>query len=310
MTLHHGAATRKKARKLAGLTGLAGLLLAAVSPWTAIASSIPLATEIPLPPLLLTSHGTASMNPVPQERLASLQQSSPIPESTPIDRSVFGSVAIPVSKLAADVRWRRLLDTSQKGDPIRCLGGADADCQSGKWAGWRNVLARAKHSSGVSQLALVNREVNKLIQHTADLRNYGNSDYWADLDETVARGRGDCEDFAIAKMRVLQALGIPLAQMQLVVLRDKERGTAHAVLAVPLDGTTYILDNQMAAVKPSEQLTFYQAVYSISTAGRWLHGVRVKSDKTASIGANEPAATPSSDNADLLLASLPGGAPR
>lgn len=194
-----------------------------------------------------------------------------------INRGVFGSVAVVTTQLGADAKWNRLLK-----EKIRhlyspqCIKNSEGQtCPGKRWRPWFDMHQKSARMSDMQQrLTYVNRTVNKLIQHVNDFENYGVSDYWASLSETVIKGRGDCEDFAIAKMWVLNMLGIPLDQMQLVVLRDREHGLNHAVLAVHKNGKAHILDNLMSTVKTSERLPFYQPIYSISSAGRWLHGFR------------------------------------
>jgi predicted transglutaminase-like cysteine proteinase len=101
-----------------------------------------------------------------------------------------------------------------------------------------NAKARASRCealSGEAQLQCVTRETNKSIALLDDLDHYGVDDLWV---ESPVDGKGDCEDFALTKARVLQQLGWSASRMQLAVFRYVKQG--HAVLVVD---NTYVLDN-------------------------------------------------------------------
>ena len=69
-------------------------------------------------------------------------------------------------------------------------------------------------------------------------------DYWQSPVETLARGKGDCEDFAIAKYVSLRMLGMKPEQLRVsvVTLPNVE---PHAVLFVFAEGETdpWVMDN-------------------------------------------------------------------
>ena len=84
---------------------------------------------------------------------------------------------------------------------------------------WRANVDRLRTLDGVRQLAAVNDFVNDAITYVEDRQQYGVSDYWALLSETVLRGQGDCEDIAIAKLQTLAYLGWDLSHLALLVGR-------------------------------------------------------------------------------------------
>lgn len=90
----------------------------------------------------------------------------------------------------------------------------------------------------LDQLKLVNAKVN-LLPYKSDADRYGQPEWW---DEINGSG-GDCEDFAIAKMRRLLADGWPISSLRLATCYV-ETGEYHAVLLADLDGQTYVLDNR------------------------------------------------------------------
>lgn len=99
----------------------------------------------------------------------------------------------------------------------------------------------AMDSAAVKLLRSVNDQVNGLMRATTDAQNYGVADYWN--DPILVRGvRGDCEDFALEKRRLLVEHGVPAAALSLAIVRTR-RGEEHAVLVVTTDAGDYVLDN-------------------------------------------------------------------
>jgi len=136
-------------------------------------------------------------------------------------------------------------------------------------ARWQSFLATLEGRPAIEQIKAVNTYVNRKVYKT-DQANYGTGDYWATPKEFLSRG-GDCEDFAIIKLLSLQQLGFSVDSMRMVVLVDTELRTPHAVLAVYVDGDVLILDNQSATVESHTTLSHYVPLYSINTAGWWMH---------------------------------------
>jgi predicted transglutaminase-like cysteine proteinase len=95
----------------------------------------------------------------------------------------------------------------------------------------------------LSELDDVNRAVNTAIAPATDNEIYGVSEYW-----TVPTKRGDCEDYALLKQKVLIDHGWPSSALLLTVVRD-EKGEGHAVLTARTSQGDYILDNKVDDVK-------------------------------------------------------------
>jgi predicted transglutaminase-like cysteine proteinase len=104
--------------------------------------------------------------------------------------------------------------------------------------------------------------------------NYGKADYWASPEEMARRGSGDCKAIALAKMWILLALNVPSSDVRIVVVKDTRNGAGHAILDVSLDGKNFILDNMTNEVRVDQAISWYQPLYSVSTAGSWIYGKR------------------------------------
>jgi predicted transglutaminase-like cysteine proteinase len=120
-----------------------------------------------------------------------------------------------------------------------------------------------------AQLKNINRFLNA-SPYITDPVNWGVSDYWAALREFMKKD-GDCEDYAIAKYMTLKTLGWSVADMRVVVVQDENLNVPHAVLAVKLDGATWILDNQNQEMLPDMAIVHYRPFYSLNDQGFWIH---------------------------------------
>ena len=95
----------------------------------------------------------------------------------------------------------------------------------------------------MAKLEAVDWYVNKRVRFVEDQADWGRPDVWSAASETLGRGRGDCEDYAIAKMAMLRQAGFADRDLYLVVLKDLVRRADHAVLVVRAGGHMYVLDN-------------------------------------------------------------------
>jgi len=139
-------------------------------------------------------------------------------------------------------------------------------CADGTLKQWAATLSLLKQKSEYQQLVAVNNIANRLT-YTRDSVRYGRKDYWAKPSEMLA-GAGDCEDYALLKFASLQVLGINKSDMRVVVGQLTD-GTPHAVLAVKLGNTEYILDNRQNDIRLIDNS--YIPKYSVNLSHRWTH---------------------------------------
>lgn len=130
----------------------------------------------------------------------------------------------------------------------------------------------SERTGGMESLGAVNRWVNTNIDFASDRATYRKADYWATASQTLARGKGDCEDFAILKYQMLATLGVKGEDMFLTLARDLARNADHAVLVVRHEGRFYLLDNSTEAVLLADRSYDYRPTMSFSGGGAFLHG--------------------------------------
>jgi predicted transglutaminase-like cysteine proteinase len=197
-----------------------------------------------------------------------------IPESTV--EEFPGAVPVSVPRLAANPKWRRVIEQYPQARPsAECA--SDERCANSLWIRWNDLVRQVSALEGEERLQAVNEGINALIVYASDDEVYGVGDHWATLQESMSRGRGDCEDIAIAKMWLLNAAGVDLSSMRLVVLKDTLRNLDHAVLSVVENGHQYVLDNAAWKVGRADWMRGYRPIYALSSDQSWIYGMRVPS---------------------------------
>lgn len=142
---------------------------------------------------------------------------------------------------------------------------------------WQKLLKDGSAQPEAANLKRVNDFFNRRVRFDEDLTVWGSSDYWATPMETLGRGAGDCEDFAIVKYFSLLLLGIPDEKMRLVYVQARLGGVnssitqAHMVLAFypSPDAEPVILDNLINDLQPASRRPDLQPVFSFNSQGLW-----------------------------------------
>jgi predicted transglutaminase-like cysteine proteinase len=164
-------------------------------------------------------------------------------------------------------KWKRVLSKAQA--QVQALNSCSgAKCPPGATS-WQRIMSQTRGKEPMEQLKAVNAFFNKW-PYRLDQDAYGTSDWWATPQEFL-KISGDCEDFAITKYFALRELGFAADDLRIVILKDRIRGIAHAVLAVFLQGDAYVLDNVSSAIFSHTRLKHYVPYYSLNERHRWSH---------------------------------------
>jgi predicted transglutaminase-like cysteine proteinase len=134
---------------------------------------------------------------------------------------------------------------------------------------WDTFRDRASHKQGKDLLRFVHQYWNTK-PYRSDRSVWGVDDYWEAPYEFI-KNSGDCEDYAITKYFTLKALGFPISQMRIGVMKDPVRDIAHATLIVYMDGTAYFMDNLSNAIVEHTFLHSYTLHFSVNEENRWAH---------------------------------------
>lgn len=164
---------------------------------------------------------------------------------------LFGSEAIRIGKTALDAKWRTI-----------------ADVRLGKGP-WSPLVA---HASGdaLQELAVVNRWVNHQVRFADD----AHGDRWSNAAQTLRQHQGDCEDYAIAKMQILRAMGFAENDLYLVIARDLVRRADHALLAVKVNDRFVVLDSGTDSLLDGTVPQDYRPIFTFSGNRTWIHGYK------------------------------------
>jgi predicted transglutaminase-like cysteine proteinase len=136
---------------------------------------------------------------------------------------------------------------------------------------WQAQLAELQKQPEADKLARINDFFNRNVEFAEDITVWNQTDYWATPLETIGRGRGDCEDFAIVKYYSLKQVGVAAAKLRLVYVKANQGGNqrAHMVLAYYASPTAepLVLDNLDAAIKPASRRPDLTPVFSFNSQG-------------------------------------------
>jgi predicted transglutaminase-like cysteine proteinase len=168
---------------------------------------------------------------------------------------VFNSVALSIGRSPLDANWHK-------------VAGAGVGGNAGAFA------ATLRGQPTFAKLEAVNSYINSRVRFVDDRVQFGVADRWQAAMETLAHGRGDCEDFALAKRAMLRAAGVPDKDLYLVVLKDLSRRADHAVLVVRANGRFLVLDNGTDRIVDSSDVQDYNPVLTFTAGHAYTHGYR------------------------------------
>lgn len=155
---------------------------------------------------------------------------------------------------------------------------------------WRNMIALILDQEERQKLTTVNNFFNRRVRYMTDRELWGVNDYWATPLETLGRGAGDCEDYAIAKYMSLRLGGVANDKMRLIYVRARTGGAAsgideaHMVLGYYATPTAepLILDNIIGDIRPASRRRDLSPVFSFNSEGLWAGGASTSAaDPTA-----------------------------
>jgi len=137
---------------------------------------------------------------------------------------------------------------------------------------WRSLIGQSGSLDERSKLQAVNDFINRSVNYATDREIWGADDYWATPLETLSRGRGDCEDFAIGKYFSLVQMGVPSEKLRLTFVKALSLNQAHMVLAYYPSQTEQplILDNLEPRIKPATERRDLLPVYAFNNHGIFL----------------------------------------
>lgn len=143
---------------------------------------------------------------------------------------------------------------------------------------WFAMLERLRDQDIQIQLRDVNDFFNRRIRWVDDIAVWGVEDYWATPLEALGKGKGDCEDYSIAKYITLKQLNVPGERLRMIYVRARigrsQITQAHMVLgyySTP-NAEPLVLDNIAPSITPASQRTDLDPLFSFNSDGLWAGG--------------------------------------
>ena len=97
----------------------------------------------------------------------------------------------------------------------------------------------------MAEIVKVNKWVNAHVEATSDMDHWNLADRW----DYPVDGKGDCEDYALMKRKLLIDMGFPRQALLMTVVKD-EHQEGHAILTVKTNKGEFALDNLNDEMKP------------------------------------------------------------
>ncbi len=105
--------------------------------------------------------------------------------------------------------------------------------------------------AALREIQQVNSFVNHAVEPVSDMDHWGVVDRW----DYPIDGKGDCEDYALLKRKMLIERGYPRQAVLITVVRD-QNNDGHAILTVKTNHGEYLLDNLNDEVTPIDQTPY------------------------------------------------------
>jgi predicted transglutaminase-like cysteine proteinase len=156
----------------------------------------------------------------------------------------FGLNTVPVASGEVLSKWSGVEADIRAENDILSRCRANAELCPAAARKFLAIVAQGRALTGRARIGIINRAINLAIRPMSDLAQWGVVDRWSAPLVTLTTGRGDCEDYAIAKYVALKEAGVAAENLRLVIVRDLAVGGDHAVVAARLDGDWIVLDNR------------------------------------------------------------------
>jgi predicted transglutaminase-like cysteine proteinase len=152
--------------------------------------------------------------------------------------------------------WKTLKSALEEDRQIVSVCNEDLEhCSSSAARRFNAIVEDGSAYEGLSRIGHINRAVNYSIRVTNDR----SPEKWSSPLSALAKGAGDCKQFAILKYAALSAVGYGADDLRILIVEDKSLYQAHAVVAVRDHARWLILNNRsLAIVALDDFLNYYR----------------------------------------------------
>lgn len=214
---------------------------------------------------LLPVAATAEPKPYPDETAINVALSHPA-HLPPAESPALSPREVPAEPFAARYRMRPdgplwtkwstvMAEIERERRELADCRDLGAECMSAAARRFNAIAETARTRDGRARIGEINRAVNLSIRPENDLSQHGIVDRWTSPLATFAAGRGDCEDYAIAKLALLREAGVSAENLRFVIVAEKRNPLEHhAVAAVRHEGRWLVLDNRTLTLADAADL--------------------------------------------------------
>jgi predicted transglutaminase-like cysteine proteinase len=198
----------------------------------------------------------------PQPAITQSPEHSPPPTVQP-----FALNTTPVTEGDVLDKWEHLAASLRGESEILARCRTDAAHCPPAAKKFLDIIADGRAHQGRARVGVINRAINLAIRPTSDLAQWGVADRWSAPLATLASGRGDCEDYAIAKYVALREAGMADDDLRLVIVRDLKSDTEHAVVAAHVDDAWLVLDNRRMVLTEDRAMAQVAPLFAFDVTG-------------------------------------------
>ena len=179
----------------------------------------------------------------------------------------FGMQAFKAPEGALWLKWRTLEKELREDEARLRLCRTEPESCSAEATRFWTLAAQIKTATGRPQLEKANQLVNSAIAYASDMAMHGQLDRWSSPLATLKLGKGDCEDYAILKYKLLLEAGVRASDLRIVLVRDTSIRIDHAVLTARRGGRWYVLDNRKSGFYAETDLPHYLPLFALDGDG-------------------------------------------
>jgi predicted transglutaminase-like cysteine proteinase len=218
-------------------------------------------------PVKLAALEPPTINPPAADPLAALPRPEPLRSQLPHIDASFRFNILPVQSGGVLAKWNGVKAAMRAENEVFAQCRAHMDSCPAAAKKFLAIVEQGRTLSGRARIGVINRAINMAIEPVSDMEQWGVPDRWSAPLETFTTGKGDCEDYAIAKYVALTEVGIADDDLKLMIVRNTAANEDHAVTAVRLDGSWIILDNRWLRLVEDTAMPQAVPLYALDNEG-------------------------------------------
>jgi predicted transglutaminase-like cysteine proteinase len=178
----------------------------------------------------------------------------------------FGRPAVGAPEILMSATWGELLlEVNNDLSIIARCRVEPGSCSSPSASKFLAIVREGEEYEGLAQIGHINRAANYALR-----QEHGDQvdDEWTSPLVALAKGAGDCKQFALLKYAALREAGIPRDALRIVVVEVRSTHRQHAFVAVQNQDRWLLLDNRTSTlIESSKALDYYDPLYALDQNG-------------------------------------------